>query len=525
MRQLFSFLCLGAAALSATGCDRPAASSEPTHRSGEFRVLLPGRPSSLNPDTDVDEPAYVVGRSLFNHLVTLNEIGRVLPELAASWTTSPDGRTYTFALRRNVRWHDGTPFSSADVRWTLAAVAANGFARDALAPVERIDTPDLASLVITLKHPWAPFLPDLAQAGLAILPRHLYEGTDWRTNPANERPVGTGPFKFARWEMPDTLVLTANTDYFRSGPFVERLVFSVVPVDSIGDRLLSGEADYSLIRPPTFDYHRPPPAPLRYQALPSSARSYLAVNLRRAPFGDLRVRRAIASAIDRDELVRTALSGLGAPAVGWYTPDVEWAYNATVRVPDYDVQTAQQLLDAAGLRNPRAEQRFRATLVMPDMPPMAQMARVIQSQLARVGIGVEISGLPFSMWAKRVLTAHDYDLAIVAGNQGPDPDALRQRFLIDSPLGAYIGYDSARFREAVERGARTVDVSARAAAYHRAQEILADDVPFIPLTETVKVVLHNARVSGLPQLEARGLVGSFDFSLVKVGARRSESSR
>ncbi len=525
MRQLFSLALVGTIAIASWACGASDASIRPAAPSGELRILIPARPVSFNPNTQLDETAYLIGRSIFSQLLSINEVGRLLPELAQSWSASADGLTYTFRLRPNVLWHDGVALTAADVQWSLAAIAKDGHARDALTALAGIETPDPATVVIRLRHPWAPLLSQLALAGMSILPRHIYEGHDWRSHPANDRPIGTGPFKFGRWESSDTLVLEANRNYFRTGPFVERLLFSVVPVDSVGERLLAGEADYTLVRPPSFDYRAAAPPPVEYQTLPSSARYYLSMNLRRQPLTDQRVRHAIAAAIDRDAIVKGPLHGLGVPATGWYTPDVEWAYNPNTRVPEYDERVARQLLDAAGTL-PRADgRRFDLRLVVLDTPPVRDIADVIQQQLARVGIGVAVERYSLSEWPNRVMVEHDFDLTLLSGVQGPDPDALRRRFAPDSATGAYLGYDSEDFREAVARGARSTELADRAAAYHRAQEVLARDMPFVPLAEAVKVVVYNQRVSGLPQLEARGLVGAFDFSLVKVDAARGEAAR
>jgi peptide/nickel transport system substrate-binding protein len=525
MRQLFSLVLVGTFATALGACTSSDASTRPAAPSGEFRILIPARPSSLNPNTQLDESAFLVGRSIFSHLVSINEAGRLLPELAESWSTSDDGLAYTFRLRPNIRWHDGVPFTAADVRWSIEMIARDGHAKDALAALASVEAPDPVTVVMRLTHPWAPFVSQLAQLGMSILPRHIYEGHDWRTHPANDRPVGTGPFKFGRWQTPDTLVLEANTSYFRTGPFVERILFSVVPVDAAGDRLLNGEADYTVIRPPTLDYRAPPVPPVAYRTLPTSARYYLSMNLRRSPLSDRRVRHAIAAAIDRDAIVKGPLHGLGVPATGWYTPDVEWAYNPNTRVPEHNERTARQLLDEAGASAGPSGRRFNLTMVVVDAPPAREIAAAIGNQLDRVGIRVDVERLPAADWPNRVIVAHDYDLTVLSGLQGPDPDALRRRFAPDSATGAYLGYASKSFREAVERGARSTELSDRAAAYYRAQEILAQDVPFVPLTEVVKVVVYHERVSGLPQLEARGLVGVFDFSLVRVGARRAEAAR
>jgi peptide/nickel transport system substrate-binding protein len=508
MRRARSWILLCASLACSAGC-QPSAASRPPRLlpEGELRVFLPSRPDTLNPNISFDEMAYVVGRNVFSQLLALNESGRLLPELAASWAISPDGLIYTFYLRQNVRWHDGVPLTSADVRWTLEAIARDGVARDALLPVEAIETPDRFTVRVRLRHPWAPFASNLAGFGMFILPRHRYEHGDWRSNPANEAPIGSGPFRFVRRDEAGTIVLDANENYFRSGPYVRRLLFRIAPPAELDTSLLAEQGDVAVIRPADFDPKQPPAPPLTSRTLPSSARTYLAFNLRRPPLDDLRVRRAIASAIDRLALVLEALQGQAAPAVGWYTPDVEWAYNAEARVPDYDLAAARRLL-AEARRARRSGAPLRFTLSAPVLSPYPAIARQLQQQLARAGIALDVELQSVFELTSRVFGNADFDLVLVNGIQGPDPDSLRTRFLADTASGAYIGYRSPAFREAVERGARTLDYAERAAAYYRAQEILAEDVPFVPLVEHVKVIVYNQRVSGLPQLEAQELVGA-----------------
>lgn len=522
MRQLFSLWCSLVMACAGSGCVSSATPATPP-RAGDFHVLLPSRPASLNPVADLDESAFVVARSLFNQLLVLNEAGRLLPDLAASWTVSPDGLVYTFTLRRDVQWHDGTPFTAADVRWTLEAIRKDGFMRTALAPVASIAAPGAHTVVITLQHPWAPFAVDLGGLGMAILPRHLYEGRDWRANPANHRPIGTGPFRFSRWDG-DTLVLEANDRYFRRGPFVSRVRFTAAGAEDSEWRLRRGDADYSIVRPPALVAGAAAP-PVVVRMLPSSARYYLVMNLRRPPFDDVKVRRAIAQAIDRPEIVRTALGGVGAPAVGWYTPDVEWAYHAAARVPAYAPAASRRAFAARNVSaRLRVSGRTTAALVVPNLPPLRDVADEIHRQLSAAGLTTDLVKVPLLEWQRRVMRARDFDLSIFGGTHGPDPDALRQRFAADTETGGYLGYVNPRFQAAVEAGARTNDIEQRAAAYHQAQEILAADVPFVPLAEGVRVVVHHERVRGLPQLEASALVGAFDFSLVTV-ERRQDGSR
>jgi peptide/nickel transport system substrate-binding protein len=272
-------------------------------------------------------------------------------------------------------------------------MARDGFGgQSALAPVESIAAPDHRTIVITLQYPWAPFASDLAGPGLAILPRHVYGVGDWRTHPANDRPIGSGPFRFGRWVDGETLVLDANPDYFRSGPYVRRIVFEAVPPDAVTARLMRGEADYSVVRPAGID-PLAPPAPLVAHTLPTSARYYLAFNLRHPVFSDVRVRRAMAMALDRLAIVSGALNGLGAPAVGWYTPDVEWAYNAAARVPEFDRRAAVRLLREAG-HPTRNAVRGAGTLLVANSPHLVAIAEEIRDQLATVGVRIDVTSLP-----------------------------------------------------------------------------------------------------------------------------------
>lgn len=523
-RALLRQLILLCVVLASGACERPAASALPRTPRGEFRVLLPSRPLSLNPYVELDESALVVARSIFNQLLTINESGRLLPELAQSWTASADGLTYTFALRPGIRWHDGVPFSAEDVKWTMESVARESWTRDVMTHVREIEAVNATTVVFRLHYVWAPFPSEIASLGMMILPRHIYGGSEWRNHAANLKPIGTGAFRFAEWRDDGTVELDANPNHFRHGPFVQRLTFQTGPSSEVYQRLLKGDSDYSVTRLLARDLTAlPPDGPVVVRTLPTSARYYLTFNLRRPPFSDVRVRRAVASALDRLALLRASLAGRGAPAVGWYTPDVEWAYNPAARVPDLNPGEARRLLDAAGLRPRRRGERLRATLVVADSPPLSSLADVIRDQLGALGVTIDVVRMSPSEWPRRVMSDRDFDLSVFSGAQGPDPDALRERFAAGGP-GAFIGYESPAFAAAVERGARTIDLTQRAEAYFEAQEILARDVPFVPLIETVKIVAFHRRVAGLPQLEARGLVGGFDFSLVRLRTTSGETA-
>ncbi|HEX6862500.1 MAG TPA: ABC transporter substrate-binding protein, partial [Thermoanaerobaculia bacterium] len=372
---------------------------------------------------------------------------------------------------------------------------------EAVRRIVGIETPDGHTVVLRLREPWAPFLVTLAWGGTYILPRHGKKA---------DKPVGTGPFEFREWVRGQRVVVEASPRFHRPGPFLDRVVYLVVP-DSFqaADRLLEGKADYSITRIPLHQLPRLERSPgLRVVTVPSSGRIFCSFNLRRPPLGDVRVREAINRAIDRGDLVRRALFGYGAPGVGFYTPSVPWAYNGDAHVPPLDRERARALLAEAGARR-------ELDLVVPALAPIDQIGGLLRDQLAEVGLKVRVTALPFHAWVDRVVRTRDFDLTLMSGTHGPDPENLSFRF---NSRTAYpnLGYANPQLDAALEMGAATMDLEERARSYHRAQEILARDMPIAPLAEAVTVNVFRRNVRGLPHAEGRGLVANQEFSLVRV---------
>ncbi|MFP5287103.1 MAG: ABC transporter substrate-binding protein [Thermoanaerobaculia bacterium] len=494
-----------AAALLLAACQPREPSSNRhavTGRGGELRVLIPGDPRSFDPNDLGDEIAQTLAPSLYSTLVTLDAEGRFLPDLAASWEVTDGGRTYTFHLRKGVVWHDRRPFASKDVRFTLERLRDQpSVSHEAVRRIARIETPDDLTVVLRLREPWAPFLSTLAWGGTYILPRHVAQ---------QEKPIGTGPFRFATRVPGERIVLEASRRFHRPGPFLDRVVFLVAPDSSqAAERLARGEADYTITRIPLLQLPRLERSPgLRVVTVPSSGRIFCAFNLRRRPLGDVRVREAINRAIDRGDLVRRALHGYGAPGIGFYTPSVAWAYNGDAHAPPLDRERARALLAEAG---PRRE----LELVIPALAPIDEISRVLREQLAEVGLEVRVTTLPFQAWIDRVVRNRDFDLTIMSGTHGPDPENLSFRFN-SRTANPNLGYANSELDAALEAGAAAMDLQERARSYHRAQEILARDLPIAPLAEAVHVSVSRRNVRGLPHTEGRGLVAIQDFSLVRV---------
>jgi peptide/nickel transport system substrate-binding protein len=491
-----------------TGCRAQGPRPADPPEGGELRVLLPFEPQSLDPTSLHDEIALLLAPNLYNKLVAFDAESRLYPDLAESWTVGEGGRLYTFKLRRGVHWHDGRPFTAADVRWTFGQLAGRpGLAAEAIRRIERVEAPDGETVAIRLHEPWAPFLSTLAWFGVFILPQHDPDGI------AKGRPVGTGPFRLGRWDRGKRLELVANRDFFRPGPWLDRIVYTFSSDSKkVPELLLSGAIDYSMARAPLDAVPRLEREPaIRVSTSLTDSRIYCAFNLRRAPFADPRVREAINRAIDRQEILERALHGFGAPAFGFYTPAVGWAYNGNAHVPAYDPGRARELLAAAG--RPALE----LELLVPSASPMPEIAEILSRQLAAVGIAVRPVLLPLGQFLERASVHHDFDLALMGGSQGPDPENLNLRFGARGPMQV-MGYRSPGLAAALAEGARTTDLAQRARSYFRAQEILAQDLPVAPLVEGVRLIIFRRRVRGLPQVEALGLVPADEYSLVRVDA-------
>lgn len=485
---------------------------------GTLRMSLAGEPASLNPNLRIDggpdEFALILGQNLFGKLISLTADGTILPDLATRWEESDDGVTYTFHLRDGVRWHDGRPFTAEDVRATLARVRAESSNRDLAAHIASVDVLDERTVKVQLTSRWAAFIPSLAWYGAAILPAHVYASGAWRDHPANAQPVGTGPFRFKQWDRGLRIVLEKNDEYYGPGPYVDSLEYLIVQSPEAGvPMLLDGRVDLLLSRPAPDRVHELSRAKgIRVTTAPGDGRTYIGFNLRRPVFADLRARRAVSLAIDRRALIDRALFGFGAPAVGFYTPAVAWAYNGDARAPQFDLPAAKRLFQAA------VPASFSATLVIPGTTSMRYVADEIARQLGNAGLSVNIAVTRPREYFRRLMDAHDFDLALMSGSQGPDPDNMSTRF---SSGGSqqFMGYSSAQMDAELSRGGAQTDVLMRTQAYHRAQELLAADLPIVPLAESIRVSVCRDRLRGLPSEDARGLVPDFTFNLVRLRPR------
>ena len=479
-------------------------------RGGTAVVVVQADPGHLNPAISTGSHVHAVADSLYNALVELDRDLRPQPDLAQRWAVSERGTVYTFSLAPNVKWHDGTPFTSADVKFTFDEVLLKHHARTKAgigAVIAAIETPSTDTVVFRLKKPYGALLQLLNVTEAPILPKHLYQGTDALTNPVNLKPVGTGPFKLESYRTDQQVVMVRNPEYFKPGlPYLDRLVFRVVPdANAQTLALLAGEADYlGLVNAQDVERLRAKPdltlAQTAFGTGGGNCINTLGFNLDRKPLADLRVRQAIAHAIDRAQLLRDVQFGLGRVPAAPISSGLAWAHAPGV-LARYapSAQRATELLDAAGL--PPGADGVRLTLEMLHFPTFNRVGEVIRQNLAKVGIKVVQKPLDRAAFVDAVFGQRAFDLNIISYCNGADPDSGVRRMYASNNIGSVPFSNAAGYRNPeVDRlfalAAETDNLEERARQYAAVQKILADELPYWWLTETVVSTAWRSRFQG-----------------------------
>jgi peptide/nickel transport system substrate-binding protein len=380
-----------------------AAAQQPQpKRGGTFIAATEGEPSTLTAHLNTDTTAIMVATNLFNGLVGLDYDFNPTPDLADSWTVSPDGLTYTFQLNSKAQWHDGKPVTAADAEYTFNEIIAKVHPRAGTwwPNIEYAKATGPHTFVFKLKQPYAPFLTMLGSvlsSGALILPKHIYEGADPKTNKANTKPIGSGPFKFAKWERGNYIELVRNEKYWKPGlPYLDRLVFQISPDPAA--RLLAferGELDFLHWYIVPYDQVARLRKDKRFQIVDrgeeaAATNGFLLMNTRNDYLKDVRVRRALAYAIDRDGILRNALFGEGKVAHSPVSSGLGWIYTAAFDYP-FDPAKSNQLLDEAGFKRDASGMRFDLRLAWATGRPYeGRAAEIIKDNLKSVGINVKI---------------------------------------------------------------------------------------------------------------------------------------
>jgi peptide/nickel transport system substrate-binding protein len=313
-----------------------------------------GDASNLIPLLASDKPSHDVAGLVYNGLIKYDKDMNIIGDLAESWSVSPNGLVITFKLRKGVKWHDGHPFTAADVLYTYQVTidpkTPTAYAGDFL-KVKKAEVLDDYTFRVAYDQ---PFAPALISWGSSILPKHLLAGIDITKSPLTRHPIGTGPYKFKEWVAGQKIVLVSNPDYFEGRPYIDGYITRIIPdMATLFLELRAQGIDLSDLSP--LQYTRQTQNNLfknnfnKYRYL-GFKYTYLGYNLKNQLFTDKRVRQALSYAINKEEIISGVLLGLGKPATGPYKPGT-WAYNGNVKIYNYNPQKARELLKEAGWQN------------------------------------------------------------------------------------------------------------------------------------------------------------------------------
>jgi peptide/nickel transport system substrate-binding protein len=468
------------------------------HRSADTVVfLLQSSPTNLDPRVGTDEPSEHIDELLFDGLVALDASFHFQPALAASWE-QPDARTLIFHLRDGVKFADGQSLTARDVVWTIESMGVGGRNAAVISPkaasyasIDSVEARDARTVVFHLKHADNFLLTNLSTGAIGIVP--YGSGRDfWR------HPVGTGPFRFVSQRIDQDVVIERNPLSWSVAPKIARVRFAVVPdAITMSLELEKGSADVEVNSLPMDSLPvLAKRANLEVEDVTGTIVQYLAFNVRDPLLSDVRVRQAIAFAIDRNLMIRTLLCGHAEVAQS-LLPVSHWAWSGDGPHYGYDPAHAEQLLDEAGYRRGADGIRFHLTMKTSTDEGTRLVAAVMQQELARVGIALDLRSNEFATFYSDVTRGafQMYSLRWV-GIKGPDIYSYAFSSSNFPPNGANRGhYMNARLDSLLNQAAADTDTDRRRTDYAEAQQILARDLPAFNLWYLDTVVVHNRRLT------------------------------
>ena len=483
-------------------------------KSGGTLVLIQAHPTWWNPLLESSAP--FVNRILYMGLTDYDAKGEVVPGLAEKWSVSSDKLTYTFSLRKDVKWHDGRPFTSADVKFTFERILdpeVGSWLKGFFENVSQVETPDDHTAVVRLRAP-SPTL--LYNTWHGILPKHIWEKEDFKKSAYNGTPVGTGPFKLTQWLRNDQAIFVANESFFRGRPYLDRVIFKNMTDSSVAAVALErgevdyltpfgiiGGAPYNLVK--TLE-QRPN---LQVRVSETTQTQYLYMRIDKPPFDNVKVRQAIAHAINKQEVSDRTTAGYGKPLDSRVPPLIGWAHEPNVPVYRYDVAQANRLLDEAGFKRGPDGIRFK-TKIYANPGPRLIMSELFREHLRAVGIDAEIVTQDWAAYIGGIRDRRTVEgmWTLWQATYIPDPEILLYTYWSKEikPSGRnYVFYTSPVMDRLLDQSFTTVERAPRGAVIREIQKVAAADVAgVIPLFVQPVVEVWNKKFKGIQFIEYGG---------------------
>ncbi len=464
-----------------------------------LNFALSGNPDTLDPQATSGTLTFQVDKSIYDTLAEPNEKGVIVPALAESWDVSDDSLTWTFHLRKGVKFHNGDTLTSADVKATFERITDEKTAspnKKAFDVISSMDTPDDLTVVFTLSKPFAPFLGSIASGWGAILPKSLIDaGHDFAS-----QPVGTGPYKMTEWIRDSKVVLDRNSDYWMKGyPKIDKVIMNIIPEASVQIQgLVSGQLDivYMVGKDDLPLLEKSDDVKLVKNL--TSLIMVMAINCSQPPFDDLKVRQALNYAIDKQKVLDTAYSG--GKIIGTFMDYGNAYYKDFTDLYPYNPEKAKQLLKEAGVGKD-----VEIKMYLPqNYPPHVKAGEIYQEMLTKVGLNVKIQMVDWSTWIGDVYRKSKFDLTVIGHTGKLDPNGTLSGY----GKGKYVQWYNDEAAALIEKAAVTMGYENRKAIYDKVLEIMAGEVPFVYLGSSYRTQGIRKNVEGFritPNLD------TFDF--------------
>ncbi|MDQ0198738.1 glutathione ABC transporter substrate-binding protein [Neobacillus ginsengisoli] len=470
--------------------DKPGAVKE----GGTLTVVRLSDATKLDPHFITDIPsANIVYQKVYETLVVPDKDMNIQPLLAESWKLVND-TTWEFKLRKGITFHDGTLFNAEAVKATfdrLLDPKTGSPSRAKFEMINEVKIIDDYTVQLVLKYPYAPLLSILASSeGSIISPKALKE------NPQSlaQHPVGTGPFVFDSWKSGQEISLTKNDKYWGKKAKIDRVVFKVVPEDATRLAMIeTGEAQINDQVPVTEIDRIEASKTMGLYRTDGLAVEYVGFNVKKKPFDDVRVRKAISHAIEREAIIKGVYNNVGTLANSAMSPKV-FGYSKNVKPYNYDLNEAKKLLKEAGY-----EKGLKLTLLTSDRKERINMAEVIQSQLKGIGVDVKVQVMEYGAYVD-MLAKGEHDMAIGGwGNATGDGDYNQYNLFHSAsqgPAGNSFYYSNPEVDKLIEQARRETNEAKRKELYEKAMKIELDDAVYVPIRNYEHIAANSKNVSG-----------------------------
>ncbi len=533
------------------GCGNPSQDTSPeslvklnkTYPSQTGGTLLDatiGEPSGLIYMVAGESAAGAISSNIFNKLLKYDKNLDLEGELVESWHVSQDQKTITFKLKPNLKWSDGKPLTSADVLWTWQAVTdektRSPYASD-FQLVKKAETPDTQTFSVTYEQAYAPALD--SWAGLQILPKHLLQGQDIHTTSFARKPIGSNYYKLDSWTNGENIKLSRNATSVLGPAKIDNLVTRIIPDSSAQFlELMADNIDSMSLDPIKYARIIPARPELKqklalYKELGNSY-TYMGFNLKHKPYDDIRVRKAINYAIDKQEIIDGVYLGLGIDIASPYKPGTRWS-NSDLKPYPYDPQKAKDLLKEAGFTDSdgdgvleRDGKPFTFEILTNQNKEREKSAVLIQRRLKDVGIQANVRAIEWASFISRFIKTGDFDVVILGWGLGLDPDQFNIWHSSQQAPGQFnfIGYNNPNIDKLLEQGRTELNLDKRQKIYHEFAKVLLEDSPIVYLSAGYGLSAIHKRVKGIDNPAPPAGVGwnSYDW-YIPTELRRPDMQR